>query len=351
VTAAADGDFSDFSATDGFRAIGIVGLGLIGGSLALAIRERWPRTIIVGVDRADVLADAVARGVVSRGVPRAAALLDPALVGRAVAGGRGRDVTAAPDSARVSDLDLIVLAAPVLQNIDCLRELADAATRPILVTDVGSTKHAIVTAAGETASPHVTFIGGHPIAGAAHGGLAHARADLFRGRPWIFTPAPSGEHAGDETSGQQPQQHPQQRQPPPHSQQQSLAMLRAFVHALGAEPALLDAAEHDRVMAYVSHLPQLAASGLMRVAGEGVGLPGLALSGTGLADTTRLASSPASVWTEILQSNADQVRLALDAFIADLQAVRDQLASPTASAWLDAGARWRARLGNGARID
>jgi prephenate dehydrogenase len=302
----ADGDFSDFT---GFGAVGIVGLGLIGGSLALAIRERWPSTVIVGVDRPEVLADARDRCLVSHVASDARAL-------------------ALGEFDRCLDLDrhldLVILAAPVLQNISCLREIAAAITYPLLVTDVGSTKEGIVSAAHDIASgaPHLTFIGGHPIAGAAHGGLAHARADLFRGRPWIFTPT-----AGSASL-----------QPP-------LSALRAFVRTLGAEPALLDPAEHDRVMAYVSHLPQLAASGLMRVAGEGVGASGLALSGAGLADTTRLASSPASVWTEILQSNVEQVRLALDAYIADLQAVRQQLASPAVGAWLDAGAQWRRRLG------
>jgi prephenate dehydrogenase len=312
----ADGDFSGFT---GFRTVGIVGLGLIGGSLALAIRERWPAAAIVGVDRPEVLAEARDRHIVSH------VAADP----RALAHG---DFDRPLDLDR--HLDLVILAAPVLQNIACLDEIAGAISRPLLVTDVGSTKEAIVSAAhhAAAASPHLTFIGGHPIAGAAHAGLAHARADLFRGRRWIFTPA-SGASYG-----------------------RSLATLRAFVQTLGAEPALLDAAEHDRVMAYISHLPQLAASGLMRVAGEGVGASGLALSGPGLADTTRLASSPASVWTEILQSNAEHVRLALDAFIADLQAVREQLATPAAQAWLDAGAKWRdrlgrERLGNGVRID
>jgi len=236
VAAAADGDFSDFTAAAGFRAIGIVGLGLIGGSLALAVRERWPQTIIVGVDRPEVLAEAVARGTVSRGAPRVSALLDPALLDSALLDSAlvgGRDRESPLDSARVSDLDLIVLAAPVLQNIACLRELADAATRPILVTDVGSTKHSIVTAARDTASTHLTFIGGHPIAGAAHAGLAHARADLFRGRPWIFTPdtADTADTADDDAAPQ------------------PMAMLRAFVRARDAEPAVVGAAEQGRVMA------------------------------------------------------------------------------------------------------
>jgi prephenate dehydrogenase len=336
-----DGDFAGSGARvgraadfAGFRAIGIVGLGLIGGSLALAIRERWPQTTIVGVDRPDVVAEALARGVISAGATRAGALAERLL-------------------------DLIVLAAPVLQNIACLHEIAGAtaasaappsgaavsiagleapagtqpARSPLLITDVGSTKLSIVTAARDEAiaRPGLTFIGGHPIAGAAHGGLAHARVDLFRDRPWLFTPHDDASDAESE----------------------ALGLLFAFVRALGAQPALLQADEHDRVMAYVSHLPQLAASSLMRVAGEGAGDAGLALSGAGLADTTRLASSPSSMWTEILRSNAGHVRLALDAFIADLQAVRDQLTSPAAAAWLDAGAMWRARLGNGndTRID
>jgi prephenate dehydrogenase len=262
--------------------------------------------VLIGVDRPVVIADALARGFVSDSAPHGAALAE-------------------------RRPDLIVLAAPVLQNVAGLAEIAAAAAQPLLVTDVGSTKLSIFAAARDLANAHpqVTFIGGHPIAGAAHGGLAHARVDMFRGKPWLFTPPDNA----DDTA------------------LRALGALRAFVRALGAEPAQLDADEHDRIMAYVSHLPQLAASSLMRVAGEGAGAPGLALSGAGLADTTRLASSPASMWTEILQSNAGHVRLALDAFITDLQTVRDQLTSPEAGDWLEAGARWRARLGNGSRID
>jgi prephenate dehydrogenase len=304
VVADAEGDFSGFRTIEpDFRTVGIVGLGLIGGSLALAIRERWPQTIIVGVDRPEVLAEAVTRGVIARGAANAGALaaIEPAV-------------------------DLVVLAAPVLQNITSLRELSGAAARPLLVTDVGSTKLSIVHAARdairETSNQHLTFVGGHPVAGTAHAGLAHARADLFRGRPWLFTPDAAA------TAGAQ----------------SALQKLQTFVSAIGAEPSTLDPAEHDRVMAYVSHLPQLASSALMRVAGEGVGPAGFSLSGGGLYDTTRLASSPATMWTDILASNAEHVGRALDAFIADLQAIRDQLTSPAATDWLETGARWRARL-------
>jgi prephenate dehydrogenase len=101
-------------------------------------------------------------------------------------------------------------------------------------------------------------------------------------------------------------------------------------------------------MAYVSHLPQLVASGLMRVIGPHVGADGLAVSGQGLADSTRLASSPAGVWTDICQTNAAPLGKALDALIADLQHVRRQLTEPEAmAAWLESGARWRSELPNG----
>jgi len=307
----AEGDIADFA---GFPSIGIVGLGLIGGSLALAIHERWPETEILGVDRPEVIDDALLRGLIVAGVSHAGALA-------------------------LSGVDLIVLAAPVLQNVACLQEIAAAVTasdtidEPLLVTDVGSTKLSIAIATRDLARSHtnlpLTFVAGHPIAGAAHGGLTHARADLFRDRPWLFTPPDD----------------------PSDEETRALGTMWAFVRALGARPSLLQADEHDRVMAYVSHLPQLAASSLMRVAGAGAGEPGLELSGAGLADTTRLASSPTTMWTEILQSNAGHVRLALDAYIADLQQLRDQLTSPEAASWLDAAAQWRARLGNGARID
>jgi prephenate dehydrogenase len=206
--------------------------------------------------------------------------------------------------------------------------LLAAARRPLIVTDVGSTKLSIVHAYRDNRNQYLTFVGGHPIAGTAQAGLRYARADMFRGRPWLFTPDPDG--AGDATAHLAAVQH-----------------LQRFVRAIGAEPGLLDSAdEHDRIMAYVSHLPQLAASALMRVAGENVGPPGFAHSGAGLFDTTRLASSPATMWTDILKSNAGHVRRALDAFITDLQAIRDQLTAPGAADWLETGARWRARLVN-----
>jgi prephenate dehydrogenase len=306
-----------------FTSILIVGLGLMGGSTALAIRARWPGVTIAGVDREDVIAEAQAAGAIDRGATDiASALRDGAFKHGTSHGGDA--------------VVLVLLAAPVLQNIACLNDIAAAgANRLLLVSDLSSTKQAVVHAARELPE-HITFLGGHPMAGAARGGFAHARADLFRGRPWILTPdtsASAGRWVSMPGGGRLPGA--------------ALSRMQGFVSALGAEPVVMDAAEHDRVMAYVSHLPQIVASGLMRTIGPRVGADGLAVSGQGLADSTRLASSPAGVWTEICQTNAAPLGAALDALIADLQQVRQQLAAPDKMAkWLESGARWRSELPN-----
>jgi prephenate dehydrogenase len=126
---------------------------------------------------------------------------------------------------------------------------------------------------------------------------------------------------------------------------ESLDKLIAFARALGSHPRILDAAAHDRLLAFLSHLPQLTASALMQVVGEAVGEDGLELAGRGLIDTTRLASSPAEIWRDIANTNADEIRPALDTLIAILQDLRGDLTSGErlAEIFEDAG-RWRARL-------
>jgi prephenate dehydrogenase len=206
----------------------------------------------------------------------------------------------------------------VKQNIELLRELDDNVTQPAVVTDVGSTKRAIVEAA-RSLPPKFAFIGGHPLGGAAHGGLENARPDLFTGRPWLLTPSTDG---GD-----------------------AIEKLSAFVSALGAQPRIVDVAAHDRLLAFLSHLPQLTASALMMVVGDAVGAQGLNLSGRGLADTTRLASSPPEIWRDIAATNADEIGPALDVLISVLQDLRRDLpkGDRLADVFADA-ARWRSTL-------
>jgi prephenate dehydrogenase len=275
-----------------FERIAIVGFGLIGGSIGLAVKRRWPSALVVAVDRKDVIETAMRM--------------------------HAADV-AGDDLVMGAECDLVVLAAPVRQNIALVEQLPDYLPGAALVTDVGSTKAAMMGAAAALPG-RLAFVGGHPLAGAAVGGVEAARPDLFDGRPWMLTP---GTGASDAQVGS----------------------LERFVEGLGAVPRRMAAADHDRLLAHLSHLPQLVVSALMASVGEAVGEGGLALSGRGLADTTRLASSPPGIWRDILQTNAAEIARALDELIARLQAVRAGLDRDEAIDRLfTAAAAWKRRM-------
>ena len=258
-----------------FRQIAIVGVGLIGGSIAMAAARRWPSIGIVSLDF-------------------------------------GADLSGAADA------DLVVLAAPILTNIQLLTELEGRLSPGALVTDAGSTKRQIVEAA--SARPSIAFIGGHPMAGAARGGLGQARSDLFDGRPWILTPAAS--HPPD-----------------------ALTRLEQFVKGLGAVPHIMTPELHDRFVGAVSHLPQMTASALMHVVGKLAGDAGLELAGAGLHDTTRLATSPPDIWRDVAATNQDVLRAALDTLIGTLEELRDSLDSGAAiDEVFTSACRWREAL-------
>jgi len=196
-----------------FEKIGIVGLGLIGGSIALAARQLWPKALVIGVDNKDVLETAMRLHAID---------------------------VAADDLIVLAEADIVMLAAPVKTNIALLAELDANIRQPAVVTDTGSTKRDIAAAAASLPA-RFTFIGGHPLAGAAQGGLEHARPDLFNGRPWLLTP----EIVTDGARAFQASE--------------AVEKLTAFVTALGAVPRLIGAQAHDRLLAFLSHLPQLTA--------------------------------------------------------------------------------------------
>jgi prephenate dehydrogenase len=276
-----------------FQRVGIVGLGLIGGSIALAARQIWPEGLVIGVDRKDVL--------------------ERAMVLHAI------DV-AADDPVVLAEADLVILAAPIQQNLDLLRDLPDNLALPAVVTDTGSTKREMVAAA-KSLPDRFTFVGGHPLGGAARGGIAHARPDLFTGRPWLFTPI-----AG-------------------HDNDAALDKLKAFATGLGAVPRTLSPEAHDRLLAFISHLPQLTVSALMHVVGGAAGEDGLNLSGRGLLDTTRLAASPADIWKEVCATNADEIGGALDSLIDVLKHLRADLATgKSIEEVFDSANAWRETL-------
>ncbi len=275
-----------------FERVAVVGLGLIGGSIALAVRRTWPKALVIGVDDK--------------------AVLERAMVQHAI------DIAAA-DLEVVSGATLVVLAAPVQENMRLLEKLDRVIEESAIITDVGSTKREIVGCASQLPD-RFTFIGGHPLGGAPQSGIAYARPDLFAGRPWLFTPTSD-------------------------SPDTAVDLLQQFVSAIGATPHVMTADEHDNLLAYLSHLPQLTASALMSVVGNNAGAEGLALTGRGLADTTRLASSPPTIWRDICATNADEIRGALDSLIKELSSLRDGLGAPDVIETLfDSAAKWKSHL-------
>ena len=230
---------------------------------------------------------------------------------------------AAGDLADIGDVDLIVLAAPVRQNIVLLRRIAEHASPSTVVTDVGGTKRTIVEAATALAEP-VTFVGGHPLGGGARGGFEFATASLFVRRPWIFTPHDESRRVS------------------------VVARLSDFATGLGALPSTMtaDAARS----ADGAHQPSSSAG---RDGADGSRRPrgyrgGLRMAGQGLVDTTRLASSPADVWRDICVTNADEIRGALDLLIERLSDLRSDLQrAEVIDAVFDDAGRWRAELMKG----
>ena len=251
----------------------------------------------------------VGRGLIGGSMALAAAEQLPSVTVTTIE--RGDDIRSAAGA------DLVVLATPIAQILDLLPVLAAIVSETTVVTDTGSTKATIVRAADG-----MRFIGGHPIAGAAVSGLAAARADLFAGRPWILTPSGTSDPT-------------------------DVARLQHFVESLGARVQLLDPEEHDRLFAFLSHLPQLVVSALMDVVGSHIGEDALAMAGAGLRDSTRLATSPPDIWRDIVRTNDQQIRAALDGLISLLTTLRDDPSGDALARTFARAARWKSALDDG----
>ena len=267
--------------------VALIGTGLIGGSIGLALRQRRPGAEVVATDASpDEAALALARGACTR-----------------VA------TTAAEAAARS---DLVIVAVPTGAVAGVLREIAPALAPGAVVTDVASVKGPIVRAAAETLPPEATFVGGHPMAGAERGGMAHADALLFENAVYVLTPLADGPRDGEREPGS-----------PPAPEASGVApRALALVEAVGARAVAMDADRHDAVVAAVSHLPQLLAVALVQHAAE-TGDDALALAAGGFRDMTRIASSPFGMWGDILTANRDAVLDALDAFAGGLDRLRE----------------------------
>ncbi|MDP9039428.1 MAG: prephenate dehydrogenase [Acidobacteriota bacterium] len=272
----------------------IVGTGLIGSSVGLALRDAGFAGEIAGLDPNPAeLQTALARGAISRTVSDAAA----------------------------ADAQLIVLAGPVLSTLDWMERLAPVCGPGTLITDVGSTKLTIAQAAARlfpNAGPDgktARFLPGHPMAGKESGGAALAEAALFRGAPWLFTPA-------DASDAGLPAAHPLESE------------WRGWVTNFGARVLNLDAARHDEICAWVSHLPQMLSTALAALledtfAGDPEAREQIAaIGGRALRETTRLGASPYSMWRDVALTNTEPIAQTLSALEQRLAHLRENLRTP-----------------------
>jgi prephenate dehydrogenase len=262
------------------RQITIIGTGLIGGSLGLALKKSGFRGTIIGCDSADVLSRAKRIRAIDRG------LADP------VEASQGSDV--------------VVLATPVGAIIELIERLAPRLSSNSLLTDVGSTKAEIVTRAGKAFGKDGArrFLAGHPMAGKENSGIAFADADLFRGAVWFVVPLP----------GQQ-------------SKSGIVAEYLRLVRKTGARIAALDPSEHDQLCAWISHVPQMISTALAATLVEEYGekAPLLESGGRALREMTRIAASPYSMWRDIAITNKKQIADALLKLEQKLGHIRENL--------------------------
>jgi prephenate dehydrogenase len=273
--------------------IALVGVGLIGGSVGLAARERLGAQVAGYDSSEEALRTALDRGAVDRVCPD---------IGDAV-----------------RDAEAVFVAVPVGALAASVEAALAGAPETCVISDVGSTKRAIVAALDDA-----RFVGGHPLAGAETSGVQNARADLFEGATWYLTPTPM-------------------------TQGILYERLHRFLRSLGARPVAIEPEVHDTILATVSHLPHVLANVMVAQAATTLAAGGERLPATGpsFRDATRVAGASSRIWTDIYLSNRDALAAGIDDTIARLQAVRDDLDAADAqriTEWNDAAAADRRRL-------
>jgi prephenate dehydrogenase len=250
------------------RQVSIIGLGLLGGSVALAVRQRMPGTAVIGYShRPATRRRAKNLGVVTE--------------------------TAGSLKAAVADADLVVLATPIFTFEKYFMDLSQFAPHGCIITDVGSTKVLPHVWAEKCLAGHVRYVGSHPVAGSEQRGVEFARDDLFDQARCILTTTPATNH-------------------------DAVKALKSFWSMLGCSVRVMSPAEHDRVFANVSHLPHVMAAGLVNASDEDE----MMFAGKGFLDSTRIASGPPTVWTDVLLANRANIADGIDRAIAELSRLR-----------------------------
>ena len=256
----------------------IIGLGLIGGSLGLALKR-------AGLTNLEVAGFDIEWGVAPRA--RRNGVIDR----------DARDLESAVEGA-----SLVVIATPISHVAKVLEAIATLLGEQTVVTDTASTKRDIVHAAERLLPEHVSFVGGHPVAGKEHAGLDAADAALFDGRAWAVTPSV-------------------------HATEKAIKTVENMIALAGAQPVLIDAAEHDSYMAALSHLPLVVSTALFSLAKSSSAWEDLAvLAGPGFRDITRLASTDPALSSDIVSTNRDNLLHWLDRMIEELRSARAMIA-------------------------
>jgi prephenate dehydrogenase len=280
--------------------IAILGTGLLGTSVGLALRGAGFRGSIVGWNRSPEGAQA--------------ALSIGAI-----------DSIAADPLQAARESQVVLLAVPIYATLDYMEKLSGVLGCEHLVTDVGSTKGAITEAAGRlfNTPERAAFLPGHPMAGKERGGAALADAELFRGAVWLFT---------DDASWQRS----------PHSAE-LVKGWREWVVAMGSKCIDIDPARHDELVAWVSHLPQFVATALSALLQEEIGdAPELKdVGGRALREMTRLGASPYTMWRDIASTNTEAIQAALHALEQRLAHLRENLRTPELRAEFEQANRFR----------
>jgi len=255
------------------RNISVIGLGLLGGSIALAARQRLPGARVVGYSH------------------------------RASTRAKARDLGAGTEivddlAAAVRAADLVILATPIFTFEEYFAEISRLIPAGCIVTDVGSTKVMPHQWAERQLDQRARYVGSHPVAGSEQKGVEFARDDLFYQARCVLTATQTTDRA-------------------------AVKSLKTFWSALGCSIQIMDPLEHDRIFANISHVPHVLAAGLINASDDG----DMKFAGKGFLDSTRIASGPPAVWTDVLMANSENIADGIDRTIVELQKLQKAIRS------------------------
>lgn len=261
-----------------FKKITIIGVGLIGGSLGLTLKEKKPNFKIVGIDKLEIIEKAITRGAIDEGTINL--------------------------EKGIKESDVVIIATPVKTILNLLPQINPFLKKGCLVTDTGSTKGQIVERANEVLSKDIFFIGGHPMAGSEKCGIDSADPHLFQDKIYILTPTKK-------------------------SNLVALEKIFLLIKMIGAKRLILDPLEHDRIVGAVSHLPQIMAISLMNMIDKLTQQENnnnyFKAIGEGFKDMTRIALSPCKIWEDICDTNEETILEMIQKFKQYLNLIEDKL--------------------------